>query len=1074
MKNNYFAKIGALICFFAFAITGTAQTVYTHYVDGMIWVKLSENVVQKKTMSLDGTESTNYHDLDLASVPFLHDLSRSVNFTRIEQPYHHIEEKGLNRIYRLTFDDPTQVNYVIESLNQQPSVEYAEKIAILEKTLTPNDPDYNPSEQWSLFQINAGTAWDLSIGDADVVVAIVDDAVEITHSDLSAVTWTNSGEIAGNGIDDDGNGYIDDVNGYDVADLDNDPNPDAPISSFDHGTHVAGIAGATTNNSNGMASIGHGISLMAVKATNSPSVVSNGYDGIVYAVNSGADVINCSWGGPGFSTTAQTIIDFAYDNDALVIAAAGNDNVSSMFYPAAYDHVISVASSTFGDSKSSFSNYGSWIDITAPGSAIWSTVPGNSYAIKQGTSMASPLVAGLAGLMLSMNPGLLPDDIEACLLSSADDIDAANPSYIGDLGAGRINALEALNCISSTLDYPPVAEFVADFTTIVEGGSVNFTDLSYYSPDTWEWTFTGGTPASFTGENPPPIIYSTPGTYPVSLEVSNVNGDDTETKAGYIIVNDLSGCDTITNTIDTDGYTTWSWGTGGVDGFIGGHNTFGTDFIAERYTGYGPTNVMGATFAFVDATAASPTSTLRIVVWDEVAGEPGSEVYSQEVSMAEIEDNAAGTGAGTFFFTTIRFESPAVVPTSNFYIGYELDNVSGDEINCALTGDLVADPRPNTIWYYFADIADDYGPGWVEVSGGVSATGQWSMHCYPWITDSPPDGIITSNSPVCEGEYMDFDGSTSVNTVNWDWAINGTGTPYPTGSDPSVIMNEAGNHWAYMAAYNHCGIFVIDSLLVTVDETPDVMVTSTADTLCPGGSSFLVASGADSYVWSPATGLSCTTCSNPEASPTSSTTYAVTGTIGSCTSDSFVEIEVDDEPPVADFIMSKDTVCEGLPLDLNGAISDNAASWDWTLTGADVTSASGATATATYSTPGTYTITLDVENSCSETDNISKDIFVESALTCFTGISSDDFENGIATYLNRLDEIIYVQFGFSIDSDVTIELISVTGQLVYQETMDGVLENTNIQVPVHNLNPALYLLRVSSETNQTVEKFIIE
>ena len=1070
MKNNYFAKIGALICFFAFAVTGSAQTVYTHYVDGMVWVKLSETTIQKRVMGPDGTDATNYHDLSLESVPFLHDVARTVNFTRIEQPYHHIKDMGLNRIYRLTFDDPTKVDYVIETLTQQASVEYAEKIAILEKTLTPDDPDYNPSDQWSLYQINAGTAWDLSIGDADVVVAIVDDAVEITHSDLSASIWTNPGEIAGNGIDDDGNGYVDDVQGYDVADLDNDPNPDAPISSFDHGTHVAGIAGATTNNSNGMASIGHGISLMAVKATNSPSVVSNGYDGIVYAVNSGAHVINCSWGGPGFSTTAQTIIDFAYANDALVIAAAGNDNVSSMFYPAAYDHVISVASSTFGDSKSSFSNYGSWIDITAPGSAIWSTVPGNSYAIKQGTSMASPLVAGLAGLMLSMNPGLLPDDIEACLLSTADNIDAANPSYIGDLGAGRINALEALNCISTTLDYAPVAEFVADFTTIVEGGSVNFTDLSYYSPDTWEWTFTGGTPSTFSGENPPAITYAAPGTYPVELTVTNVNGSDTETKAGYIIVNDLSGCDTITNTIDTDAIFTWTW-TG--EGIIGGHNGFTTNQIAEKYTGYGPTNVMGATFFIVEAEQVTPGAVVTFKVWDDVAGLPGTEVYSQDVPLAEIVDNVTSPGAGSFFPTVVTFESPAVVGSSDFYVGYELNYAPGDTINCGLTDNLAALTRPNTMHYEFGAGSSTGAPaGWTEVT--LITTAEWSMHIYPWITDSPPDGVITSTSPVCEGEYMDFDGSTSPNTVNWDWAINGTGTPYPTGPTPSVIMNAAGNHWAYMAAYNHCGIYVIDSLLVTVDPTPDVMVTSTADTLCPGGSSFLVASGADSYVWTPAAGLSCTTCSNPTATPASSTTYAVTGTTGSCSSDSYVEIEVDDEPPVADFIMSKDTVCEGLPLDLNGAISDNAASWDWTLTGADVTSASGATTTATYSTPGTYTITLDVENTCAETDNISKDIVVESALTCFTGISSDDFENGIATYLNRFDEIIYVQFGFDIDSEVSVELISVTGQLVYQETLDGVLQNASIQVPVDNLNPALYLLRISNESNQSVEKFIIE
>ena len=1066
-------KLGLLVSLFAFNFGTQAQTVYTDYADGMVWVKLNPNTIQKKSISLDGSSTIDYKNLSVEEVPFLYDLSRSVNFTRVEQPYHHVDELGLNRVFRLTFSDPSQVDYVISELTQLSIVEYAEKIAILEKTLTPNDPDFNLSDQWALYQIESETAWNLSTGDADVVVAIVDDAVEITHSDLAPTTWTNSGEIAGNGIDDDGNGYVDDVNGYDVANDDNDPNPDSPASSYDHGTHVAGIAGASTNNSNGIASIGYGISLMAVKSTNSPSVISNGYDGIVYAVSSGAHVINCSWGGPGFSTTAQTIIDFAYANNALVVAAAGNDNVSSTFYPAAYDHVISVASSTFGDSKSSFSNYGTWIDITAPGSAIWSTVPGNTYAIKQGTSMASPLVAGLAGLMLSMNPGLLPDDIEACLLSTADNIDAANPSYIGELGAGRINAFEAMECISTTLDYAPVADFVADVVTIIEGNSVNFTDLSYYSPDTWTWTFPGGSPASFSGATPPPITYSTAGTYDVTLTVSNINGSDTETKTTYIEVNSLSGCDTITNSIDTDPIFTWTW-TG--EGYIGGHNGYDTRRVAEKYTGYGPTNVMGATFFFVEGETVSPSSFIRVKVYDDGGAFPGAEVYTQDVLISEIEDNITSAGAGSFFPTVVTFESPAVVTTTDFYVGYELFYTTpGDTVSCAMTDNLSTDAaRPNTMYYYF-DAGDPlgYGPGWASVET-VSGGSQWSMHIYPWMTDSPPDGIITSTSPVCEGEYMDFDGSTSINTVNWDWAINGTATPYPTGSSPSVIMNDAGNHMVYMAAYNHCGIFVVDSLLITVNETPDVSIVSTADTICPGGSVDLAAAGAGSYSWSPGASLTCTTCPNPTATPATTTSYTVTGTLGACSGDSYYTIEVDDVAPVADFLMANDTICEGEELSLNGAISTNASIYDWTFTGGDVTSATGSNPSVTYSTEGTYTIDLTVENTCSETDNTSATVVVLPAAICYSGINSDYDLMQITSYLNALDEIINIQFGYALEGEVNIELVSVTGQLVYSETVDGVVENSTQTIPTNNLEPAVYILRINSNGNQAVAKFVIK
>ena len=360
----------------------------------------------------------------------------------------------------------------------------------------------------------------MSTGSANTVVAIVDDAVAITHPDLSPVIWTNSGEIPNNNVDDDNNGYIDDVEGYDVADQDSNPGPDSPISSYDHGTHVAGIAGAASNNGTGVASIGYNLSIMAVKSTTSASAITHGYEGVVYAVTAGADVVNMSWGGSGSSTTYQNVMNWANGQGVVLVAAAGNDGVSSTFYPAGYNNVISVASTTTGDVKSGFSNYGSWIDICAPGSAIYSTVPGGGYAYKQGTSMASPMVAGLCGLMLSLNPGLLPSDIENCLTTTADNINSANPTYIGQLGAGRINALAAMNCISATLNNPPIADFQPSAISILQGQSVSFTDQSIYNPTTWNWTFSGGSPASFNGQTPGPITYNTAGTFPAS-----VNGD---------------------------------------------------------------------------------------------------------------------------------------------------------------------------------------------------------------------------------------------------------------------------------------------------------------------------------------------------------------------------------------------------------------------------------------------------------------------------------------------------------------------------------------------------------------------
>lgn len=1069
MKKIYLKNLLLTLSAVFLAFSMQAQTVYADYVDGMVWVKVNPDAQLQKTISLNGNGNYDRYNLSLNDAPFLADLSKEVNFTKIERPFEHVKEQGLNRIFRLTFDNPTQVDYVMEELNRLPSIEYAERVELLKTTLTPNDPDFNPGDQWSLYQINADNAWNLSTGDANIVVSIVDDAVEITHSDLSGAIWTNTGEIPNNGIDDDGNGYVDDVQGYDVANSDNDPGPDAPVNSYDHGTHVAGIAGASTDNNTGMASIGFGVSLMAVKSTNSASAVTHGYDGIVYSVASGADVINMSWGGSGSSATAQSIIDYAYGNNIVCIAAAGNDNVSSTFYPAGYNNVISVASTTTGDAKSGFSNYGTWIDISAPGSGIWSTVPNNGYAIKQGTSMASPLVAGLAGLMLSFNPGLLPSDIETCLLSTATNIDGANPSYVGELGAGRIDAFAAMNCIAGTQSLAPVAEFTSGLSVIVEGQTVDFTDLSYYNPDTWSWTFNGGTPSTFNGQTPPSITYSTAGTYDVTLTVSNGNGNDTETKVGYVVVNGLSGCDTVTNTIPSDQNFTWNLG---ANGYINGTNDLAANEWAEQYSGYGNTNVTGAEFYFTQGSDAGGDITVK--VYEDNAGEPGTVVYTQTVPLSEIAFNAAGPGPGSFYITNVVFNNPVAVTTDPFYVGFEVPTTPGDTAVCAMSDDLsVGDPRPNTVFAYLS-AGNGWGPapiGWYDASLLFTGNPEWAAHIYPRTTDAPLTANITTNSPICDGDFMNFDASGSTNAVSWDWAINGTTDPYPTGATPSVLSAIDGSHWAYMQIFNYCGFSLIDSVLFQVDPTPDLVVTTTADTICPGGSVDLTATGATSYTWNPG----ALTGGNQTVSPSSTTTYSVIGTTGACSSESIITIEVDDNPPVADFVMSDDTVCvNGFPLDLNGGISANASTYNWTFTGGDITNSTSANPSVNYDTPGTYTFDLTVENTCGQTDNITGQVIVVDGSDCSYAGIEDGTEIPTITYQDLLNDIIYIQFGSTINDQVKLELFSPTGQVVYSESISDVIQAQTFEISTAGLQPAVYMLRISTENRQSVEKLFVK
>ena len=304
MKNI----VAVVFTIFAGLTLLTAQTMHPDYLDGAIYVKLKNNPITYQSNQLNGKIN---QEIRLDKLPFYSEIADQ-EILNISLPFQQAKTIKLQNIYRIEFEDIQQVESVLNSLNNNANVEYAERVPLLKKTLSPNDPNYNSSSQWSLFQINASNAWDVGTGNASIKVAIVDDAVEITHPDLAPVIWSNTAEVAGNGIDDDANGYIDDINGYDVANDDNNPNPDSPISSYDHGTHVAGIAGAATNNNLGVASIGHNLTLLPVKSTNSSSFVTHGYEGIMYAVAAGADVINMSWGGSGSSITAQNIISYAF------------------------------------------------------------------------------------------------------------------------------------------------------------------------------------------------------------------------------------------------------------------------------------------------------------------------------------------------------------------------------------------------------------------------------------------------------------------------------------------------------------------------------------------------------------------------------------------------------------------------------------------------------------------------------------------------------------------------------------------------------------------------------------------
>ena len=385
-----------LIAVFILSIFQTpafSQTVNEWEQDGIIIFQFKPEL----NISLPMTDRNN---VDIKSTPFLLPFIEEYGVSKLKRLYPNIDDDKLLHTYQLEFTEIYKNRELIAALETIESIEYAEPKPLHRHFVSPNDTYYNISNQWHLFKIKAAQAWDISTGSASVIVAVCDNAIYTSHPDLINKM----------------------VAGYDVAENDNNPNP-AGGNDGVHGTHVSGIVGAQTNNSTGVASIGWLTSVMPVKiGRDSDGALTAGYEGITWAANNGAHVINMSWGGGSSGSYGQNAINYAWGKGCIIIAAAGNDGEETMFYPAAYNNVVSVASTTSTDAKSYFSQYGTWIDISSPGSDIRSTVPNSSYQSLQGTSMASPLVAGLVGLMISVNPSLPQADVINCLLSTADNI----------------------------------------------------------------------------------------------------------------------------------------------------------------------------------------------------------------------------------------------------------------------------------------------------------------------------------------------------------------------------------------------------------------------------------------------------------------------------------------------------------------------------------------------------------------------------------------------------------------------------------------------------------------------------
>ncbi len=499
-------------------------------------------------------------------------------------------EQALTKYYKIFFESG-ELDQVMDSYRKLPFVDRVEPIAMHYMSATPNDKYYDdpppeyPYDQWhywDTYGIEADQAWDDETGSADVVCAVIDGGVRYYHYDLGGTDppgpddnvtngniWVNQGEIPSNGIDDDNNGYIDDVIGWDFvlagsttgstrctdsdcSGVDNDP------SDFGgHGTHVAGTIAAITNNDPtfGVAGVAggwndgttnytaNGVKVMCLRAgyqTRVGGIMHMDYcaEAMFYVatmVEKGVNVaaINCSWGSSTYGAMPAAT-DNLLAHDVMIIVAAGNDGTSNYDYLGGHPGCLDVGATDKTGYAASFTTWGDWVDIAAPGVDILSTYhnsddpDGDYISTMSGTSMSCPHVVGVAGLLESKDPSLTGPEKFAIMVNNT------NP-YLGTtyIGTGIVSAKKALDAVGPNLD-PPIAAFSGTPLSGFAPLDVNFTDLSTNNPTSWSWNFGDGVGTS-TQQNPS-YTYDSPGTYTVSLMATNAYGSDTETKIDYIDV----------------------------------------------------------------------------------------------------------------------------------------------------------------------------------------------------------------------------------------------------------------------------------------------------------------------------------------------------------------------------------------------------------------------------------------------------------------------------------------------------------------------------------------------------------
>ena len=954
-------------------------------------------------------------------------------FTKVKSTFYFSTNPEIQRTYRVYFSDFSKAEYFIRELEKDPTVEYAEQIPAQRHFFFPDDMGPNSitdGGQWYLYKTRAQQAWDLQTGSSSVTVAVVDDAINIFHQDLEGVC----------------------LQGYDVAEGDGDPNP--PGAAHDHGTHIAGLIAAKTDNAIGIASLAHGVKILPVKIAldSNPDDPAFGYEGIVWATTNGADIINCSWGNGLISQTELGIIQNAVSAGVLIVAAAGNESNTAVIYPAGYQGVISVAATTNIDSKASYSSYGSWVDISAPGSLIWSLAPFDGYALKSGTSFSAPLVSALAALLLSHDTALSNEAVEQCIKSSADNIDIFSPAYTGQLGAGRINAEQAILCLlSGNTDYDVAVTgilnpannmcettFVPVIRIINQGNEVLDTVKFRYQLDTefpleYEWTgsLSPGIPQIISF----PEMQAPVGSHTFRVNQTGfVNGNKSDAylpNNDQFIVFEISSPTGVQlpflETFEAGNFSQTGWSVQNPS----------SDFTWEV------TEAIGLTPGFQSA---------RLPYF--IDSSPGQRDY-----LISPAFNFSGYSAVTLSFKH-AYQQRLHGLTDSLIVSISSDcennwqrllalgeNDSLSFATTALQGSFFV-PSEATQWCVTNCQSVNLN-GFAGLTGlrlrfeGYNGTGNNiyidNINITGTVNPTAPVAQFTAagNTSACVNKEVNFTNTSLFLPQSYLWQFPG-GTPdSSTVSNPVVIYSEPGTYSVSLKATNTTGsdsITIAD--YITIYDIPSITAVSNPDTICNSSSAELTASGGMFYLWNAGPGILAFYDSVVTASPLNTYTYTVTGmSENGCTAQASVEVAVVDPPP-------QPIITESFNL----LMSSPGVAYQWYVNGLIIPDSVSQFLVPTIN--GNYNVRIYDAHGCTTVSNVARYISV--------GISETG-GNSINVFPNPAKELVFIRNDNSIER---MELYSLTGQLVFAENNVG---KTQAAVNVTGLSSGIYMLRITNK-----------